>query len=198
MVKSFGFSSPIAALLIMPSGLVSITFSLLTGYGVRHTSYRWAWIVFCCLSGVIGGGLLSFLPSRNRAGLLAGIYLVNAITATLGVIYQWTASNVAGQTKRVAGMALIAGSFGVGNIIGPQTFQAKDAPQYIPAKITVLATQAGGAVFAALLFLYYMWANKRKDNALTGPEVAELDNESDSSRWENLTDKENKLFRYVY
>lgn len=141
---------------------------------------------------------MSFLPTHNRAGLLAGIYLVNAITATLGIIYQWTASNVAGQTKRVASMALIAGSFGVGNIVGPQTFRAKDAPQYIPAKITVLATQAGGALFAAVLFLYYVWANKRKDSAVTGQEVAELENDSDPNVWENLTDKENKSFRYVY
>lgn len=181
----------------MPSGLVSITYSLLTGYGVRHTSYRWAWIVLCCASGVTGGGLMSFLPSRNRAGLLVGIYLVNAITATLAIIYQWTASNVAGQTKRVASMALIAGSFGVGNIVGPQTFQAKDAPQYIPAKIIVLATQAGGGLFAALLFLYYLWANKRKDSTAVGLEVAESDNDTDPSPWENLTDKENRLFRYV-
>lgn len=198
MIKSFGFSSPISALLNMPSGLVSIAYSLLTGYGIRHTSYRWAWIVLCCASGVLGGGLLSFLPTSNRAGLLAGIYLVNAITATLGIIYQWTSSNVAGQTKRVASMALISGSFGVGNIIGPQTFQAKDAPQYIPAKIAVLATQAGGALVAAVLFLYYLWANKRRDSAVVSVELAELENDRDPSLWENLTDKENSLFRYVY
>ena len=141
---------------------------------------------------------MSFLPSRNRAGLLAGMYLVNAITATLAIIYQWTASNVAGQSKRVASMALIAGSFGVGNIVGPQTFQTKDAPQYIPAKIVVLATQAGGGVFAALLFLYYLWANKRKDSTAKGLEVAGSENDSDPGLWENLTDKENRLFRYVY
>lgn len=141
---------------------------------------------------------MSFLPAHNRAGLLAGIYLVNAITATLAIIYQWTASNVAGQTKRVAAMALIAGSFGVGNIIGPQTFQAKDAPQYVPAKITILATQAGGALFAAVLFLYYFWANKRKDRAVTGLDAAGLENDSDRSRWKNLTDREDRLFRYVY
>lgn len=133
---------------------------------------------------------MSFLPAHNRAGLLAGIYLANAITATLTIIYQWTASNVAGQTKRVAAMALIAGSFGVGNIIGPQTFQAKDAPQYVPAKIAILATQAGGALFAAVLFLYYFWANKRKGRAVTGLDAAGLKNDGYPSRWQNLTYKE--------
>lgn len=73
---------------------------------------------------------MSFLPFRNRAGLLAGIYIVNAITATFVVKLQWTASNVAGHNKRSASVALIAGSFSFGNIFGPQNFQAKDAPQY--------------------------------------------------------------------
>lgn len=124
--------------------------------------------------------------------------MVNAITATLVVIFQWTASNVAGHTKRSASMALVAGSFSVGNIIGPQTFQAKDAPQYIPAKIIVLATQGGGALFALILFLYYIWANKRKisDSGNVEEDVA-AENDEDG-KWENLTDKQNKLFRYVY
>lgn len=141
---------------------------------------------------------MSFLPSDNRAGLLAGIYMVNAITATLVVIFQWTASNVAGHTKRPASVALIAGSFSVGNIIGPQTFQAKDAPQYIPAKIIVLATQGGGALFAVILFLYYLWANNRKLSCSGNAEEAVAAENDEDAKWENLTDRQNKLFRYVY
>ena len=135
---------------------------------------------------------MSFAPSSNRAALLAGIYLVNCITAVLTVIYQWTTANVAGQTKRVVSVALIAGSFSVGNIIGPQTFQAKDAPQYIPAKITVLATQAGAAVVAFVLFLYYVWANKGKD----ATPVVEGQRQQDL--WDGRTDREDQSFRYVY
>lgn len=144
---------------------------------------------------------MSFFHSHHVAGLLAGIYLVNAITVTLVVIFQWTSSNVAGHTKRTASVALIAGSFSVGNIIGPQTFQARDAPQYIPAKIIVLATQSGAALFAVLLFLYYVWANKRKDAALDAGLVLPLGAaccEDEEGRWQNLTDKENRLFHYEY
>lgn len=42
-------------------------------------------------------------------------------------------------------VALVSGSFSVGSIIRPQTFQTRDAPGYTPAKITVLATQAAAA-----------------------------------------------------
>jgi hypothetical protein len=41
----------------------------------------------CCISGMLGGGLMTFSPKANRAALLAGIYLVNTIIATLTVIY---------------------------------------------------------------------------------------------------------------
>ncbi|KAI4137222.1 MAG: hypothetical protein LQ341_005236 [Variospora aurantia] len=198
LIRNFGYKPPQAALLNMPSGLVSIASTFIVGYGVRYTSNRWAWIVGCCVPGILGGGLMSF-ATGTKAGQLAGIYLINTITATLIVIYQWTGSNVAGQTKRVISVALISGSFSVGNIIGPQTFQDKDKPQYIPAKITVLATQAAAALVAFVLFLYYAWANKRKHS----PSAAAVESMADGAQsgerlWEDVTDKKNPTYRYVY
>ncbi|KAL8934309.1 MAG: hypothetical protein Q9216_005973 [Gyalolechia sp. 2 TL-2023] len=197
LIRNFGYKPPIAALLNMPSGIVSIASTFIVGYGVRHTSNRWAWIAACCMPGILGGGLMSFYTG-SKAGQLAGIYLVNTITATLIVIYQWTGANVAGQTKRVISVALVSGSFSVGNIIGPQTFQAKDAPQYIPAKITVLATQAAAALISFVLFLYYVWANKRKDSPRAVAESQRVDGQSEAQVWEDRTDKQNPTFRYVY
>lgn len=198
LIQSFGFTPQRTALLNMPSGVVSIAAALIAGFGVRQSENRWAWLAFCCVPGMIGGGLMSFMPAKNRAALLAGIYLVNAITGTLIVIYQWTMANVAGHTKRSIAAALIAGSFSVGNIIGPQTFQARDAPGYHPAKIAVMATQAGGAVVAISLFVYYIWANKQKDKrqAVEGGLSTSVGDEK--ILWENLTDFENPNFRYVY
>jgi hypothetical protein len=191
LIAGFGFTKPQSALLNMPGGIVSIASTLIVGFGVRHTSNRWAWIVACCIPGMLGGGLMSFSAKTNRAALLAGIYLVNSIVATLIVIYQWTVSNCAGHTKRVMTSAIVAGSFSIGNIIGPQTFQARDAPGYRPAKITVMATQGAGAAVTIVLFLYYVWANKKKDRKQTSESV-------ESHSWDNQTDKENKTFRYVY
>ncbi|RMZ79259.1 hypothetical protein DV737_g3531, partial [Chaetothyriales sp. CBS 132003] len=203
LIKNVGYRSDTTALLSMPSGIISIFSTILVGLGVRYVpaGYRWAWIVLCCIPGMLGGSLMSFLPSskqhHNKAGLLAGIYLVNFIVATLILIYQWIAANTAGHTKRVVSMALISGSFSVGNIIGPQTFQARDAPQYIPAKITVLATQGAGALVAIALFLYYRWANARKETkqAQMGRDAILSE---EKIQWGNLTDKENPDFRYVY
>lgn len=178
----------------MPSGIVSIVFSLIVGIGIRKTSNRWAWNVLCTIPGIIGGGLLSFLPKSNKAGVLIGIYLVNAIVASLPILYQWTMANCAGHTKRAFASALVAGSFSVGNIIGPQTFQSRDAPEYRPAKIAVLATQAGAAIVSILLFFYYVRQNRRRDQTKGHVD----DDMIDETRWAGLTDKQNPSFRYVY
>ncbi|KAJ5356383.1 Major facilitator superfamily domain general substrate transporter [Penicillium concentricum] len=194
LIAGFGFSGPISALLNTPGGIISIFFTLLVGFGIRKTSNRWAWNVLCTIPGIIGAALLSFLPKTNKAGVLIGIYFVNAIVATLPILYQWTMANCAGHTKRAFASALVAGSFSVGNIIGPQTFQARDAPEYKPAKIAVLATQAAAAVLSVVLFAYYKWENRRRDQ--TKGSVDE--NMVDETKWAGLTDRENPSFRYVY
>ena len=200
LIRNIGYTAPQAALLNMPSGIISIAATLMVGYGVRALpqGHRWAWIVVCCVPGIVGGALMSFLPSgktnANKPGLLAGIYMINFVVAVLIVLYQWTASNTAGSTKRTVSVALISAAFSVGNIVGPQTFQAKDAPQYIPAKITVLATQAAGGIVAVVLFVYYVYANKAK----VTQETATSELSVERSEWDNLTDKENVKFRYVY
>lgn len=137
---------------------------------------------------------MSFVDGKG--GILAGIYLVNTVTATLPIIYHWTAANVAGQTKRCLSTALISGAFSIGAIIGPQTFQDRDAPEYLPAKIAVLATMAGGAFVAACLFLYYLMVNRHRDRISGGHSSG--DTATLEEKWANLTDKENSAFRYVY
>ena len=196
VISGFGYRPSIVALLNAPSGVVSVSSVLISGWGIRHTSNRWAWQIAVCVPGIIGAGLMSFSPKTNKAGLLAGVYLENATVASMPIAYQWTAANVAGHTKRCVSVALLTAGFGVANIIGPQTFRSKDAPQYIPAKITVLATQAAAVLVAIILFGYYRWANWRRDHR--GRMHPSLNRLSDAEKWRNLTDKENPDFRYVY
>ncbi|KAL2166170.1 hypothetical protein VTG60DRAFT_3176 [Thermothelomyces hinnuleus] len=193
LIKNLGYDPKRAALMNTPSGAVSIFFTLFVGFGIRLQSHRWAFIIACVIPAILGGGLMSFLPVTNRSGCLAGIYLVNAVVAPLAIFYNWIMANVGGATKRAFAAAVISGSFSLGNIIGPQTFQQRDAPEYRPAKIAVMATQAACAFTTFLLFLYYVWQNKRRTSE-GETEEAYLSPE----HWINMTDKENKKFRYVY
>jgi hypothetical protein len=178
----------------MPSGVVSIFFTLMVGYGIRRQSHRWAWIIACVIPAILGGALMSFLPKTNRSGILAGIYLVNAVVAPLAIFYNWTVVNVSGATKRAFACALISGSFSIGNIIGPQTFQARDAPEFRPAKLALMGTQAGCAFTTFCLFMYYVFQNRKRTDRSKETETAYLSPEV----WATMTDKENKNFVYTY
>ena len=57
-----------------------------------------------------------------------------------------------------------------------------------------MGTQAGCALTTFLLFLYYVWANKRRGSKELTAEEAFMTPEV----WASLTDKENKQFRYTY
>lgn len=49
LIKNLGYPPAKAALMNMPSGVVSIFFTLLVGFGVRKQSHRWAWIIACII-----------------------------------------------------------------------------------------------------------------------------------------------------
>ncbi|EXL65428.1 hypothetical protein FOPG_18345 [Fusarium oxysporum f. sp. conglutinans race 2 54008] len=146
----------------------------------------------------IGAGLMSFISDDNQVGKLAGIYLINSIVAPLAIIFSWVGANTMGYTKRVAANASVAIAYAIANIIGPQTFQAHDAPEYLPAKITIFAVSGAAMVVSICLRCLYGYRNstnvqiRREQLAtLTAMELAQA-NEGD------LTDRQNPAFVYVY
>lgn len=86
-------------------------------------------------------------------------------------------------------------AFAVGNIIGPQTFRAADAPYYQPAKISLVACWAASGVLAVFLFAYFSYCNAQRNKR----HVARDENEvSETKAFAGLTDKQNQEFRYFY
>lgn len=119
LVASFGFTPKISALLLMPSGLVSIAAALFAGIGARYYGHRWAFCLFVCAVGIAGAAMLAYIPHGNHAGLLASIYLVNSLTGAGPVEYQWVLGNTGGHTKRAFFSAMLNSAFSIGNIVGP-------------------------------------------------------------------------------
>jgi hypothetical protein len=154
------------------------------------------------VAGILGASLLSFLPQPNLGGSLAGIYLIVAIYSITTVVQQWAMSNVSGHTKRAFMAAAMSACHGIGNIIGPQTFQDKDKDRgYLPAKVTVLVSQAMCAVVFVTLWQYYLWENRIRDRLFKHEEALEDDTGVElttTESWAGLTDKENKRFRYIF
>jgi MFS transporter, ACS family, allantoate permease len=55
-------------------------------------------------------------------------WIIGFYGCSLSLLYAYNASNTAGHTKKVTINAMTLASFGLGNIIGTETFLPKDAP----------------------------------------------------------------------
>ncbi|KAG4411687.1 hypothetical protein IFR04_015185 [Cadophora malorum] len=193
LIRNFGYNSKQAALLNVPGGFVSILSTMIGTVAIGRGYARWASILCLAVPTIIGGALMSFLPTTQQGGLLAGIYLINCIVANVAIVYSWTGANIAGYTKKVTANGMVAASFAIANILGPQTFQANDAPQYIPAKITLLVVAACAAVACCGLRILLGARNKTRRECLN-----EALQHADEILSSDYTDTENKSFRYTY
>ena len=88
--------------------------------------------------------------------------------------------------------AILLMSFCLGNIIGPLTFTSQSAPNYIPAKITIIVTCAAAAVLTIMLQLYYIWENRRRERLVS---EGGIEHKTDIE-FADVTDRKNLEFRY--
>ena len=141
---------------------------------------------------ILGMLLLICLPAHMPVGKLVGYYLTQASAAPFVALLSLIATNIAGSTKKTTAVAMYFVAYCVGNIIGPQAFQAKDAPGYKPAKITILVCYC---VSLADLFFIYWWCkreNRRKAVIRALPTYMKVE----SQEFLDLTDRENPEFIY--
>lgn len=195
-IMSFGFTSKQAALLNMPSGVVSIVSSCLSTYFIMKGVTRYLAICVLLIPAIIVAALMSYLPKSNKAGLLIGIYMINCITAPLAIVYSWAAANVAGSTKKIGVTSLyISIGFAIGNITGPQSYRVKDAPYFQPAKISMLATQAASFGLALVIAGIYYLRNKARQGQIS----TDFNEDKEAlDVWNDMTDLQNKAFIYSY
>lgn len=191
ILKSFDYSSKEAALLNMPCGAVNMIATLSNATFVRYYGRRWLVVTIDAVIGTIGAGLLCFLPHSNKGGLLLGVYLINVLPGATIIVFQWLSCNVAGHTKRAYASAAANAAFAIGNIIGPETFRANEAPGFRSAKLTLVIAWALLVAISPLAGGYYALKNRSRER-----KVDHVDEVSDKQAYAGLTDKENLAFRY--
>ncbi|RHZ50526.1 hypothetical protein CDV55_100570 [Aspergillus turcosus] len=127
--------------------------------------------------------------SDKKVAKLVGNYLTNCVGSDLPLTYSIVAANTAGHTKKVTMNAVLLMSFCLGSILGPVTFRTKDAPQYLPAKIAIVATVSVSIVATLALRCYYVFENRQRDANNEGREHQQ------NSEFLDLTDIANPVFR---
>lgn len=199
IISSIGFSNKHAALMQMPLGvttIIAIYFGtyLCAYFDGKHRN----WVFISMLVPAIIGYIV-LLTSHNKVGQLLAVYLINVGTCVITMIYSWNSANTAGFTKRLARNCLTMMAFAAGALIGPQLFRAQDAPQYRPAKITLLVLTAV-CIPLVLLVSFISRQENRKRDAASELEVSKWESTHGGENYEfkDLTDVENIHFRYQY
>jgi len=150
---------------------------------------------------------------KNKAGLLAASFMTGTFGAAFMLLLAWNASyvtplvwlpssntrrNIAGHTKKVTINALTLISFATGNILGTQTFQAKQAPGYISGKISIIATLAALCFVILALRWYNDMLNKKNAKTLAGMSEEEKEEMKGKMAFADQTDRKNPFFVYTH
>ncbi|EXJ88555.1 hypothetical protein A1O1_05485 [Capronia coronata CBS 617.96] len=191
LVTGLGYTATQSLLLVTPLGAYEIVVLVGVTYIAMKTQQR----LYCCIATHIPSFVGAILmAATNKAAALVGYYLSGGIPIGWTTILGLQASNVAGSTKKITVTAIGTIAYTVGNIISPQTFQARDAPRYLPAKISIVILYFLITVDLWLIRLVYVYRNKKRDaeKAERGPDfVLEKNHE-----FLDLTDIQNTEFRY--
>lgn len=173
----------------MISGAVELVGCIAIAYMSRFYKRRvvWGMLAQCITS----AGLMMLAFSKNKTVQFAGYNMGAIAPVSFICILSFTNSNVCGTTKSYTSFYMTLVGYCVGNLIGPQTFLAREAPNYTTGK-TIVGVCGILVLFilAAIWFSYY-YENKRRDK-LPPPEKIE------NIEFADLTDKQNPFFRYAY
>ncbi|KAI9367338.1 major facilitator superfamily domain-containing protein [Aspergillus egyptiacus] len=129
------------------------------------------------------------LPSSQRAARIIGFYLINFFSSAWVQCIAMGTSNVAGHTKKATMAAGTFVGYSLGNIIGPLTFDANDAPRYDPGFRATVICFAICLVMAQAFRALMDAQNRRRDRTYGLP--------TGEHGLDDLTDGENTSFRYA-
>jgi len=202
LITTFGYTSRQALILSAPGGAIGVICVLGVGYASDKWNDRSLVMLICILPTILGAGLMIGLDPNgtplNKAGLLAASFLTGTFGAAFMLLLAWNASNIAGHSKKVTTNAMTLVSFAVGNILGTQTFQQKQAPGYISGKISIIATLSALCFVIVALRLYNDWLNRKNERELAGMSEAEKNELREKMAFADQTDRKNVFFKYTH
>jgi MFS transporter, ACS family, allantoate permease len=195
LIKSLGFNSKTTLLFAMPSGGLQIIFQLTVGFIADKTRQR-------CLSGIgihtvslfaasLLVGLGNVGPLYLRNGQLAAYFImIGSCAIGYYILLSMVSSNVLGTTKKTTTNVILFISMAAAYLVGPQIF--RDPPHYYKAKYATIGLWVASILTLVIMYFLNTWENKKRDRDAesSGPPIPGVE-------FMDLTDKENKAFRYV-
>ncbi|EHK96713.1 putative Uncharacterized transporter [Glarea lozoyensis 74030] len=197
LIQGYGFTSEETLLISMPGGIVQLASNVGIPYMAYRLNQRYLSGCFGILCGIFGIALMAGLamddPLNKRIGQLVGYYMIIGNSATgLIIILGTISTNTAGYTKKTTVNAIALIGYCVGFLIGPQSF--RDGPYYANAKYVMI-----GMWTVALMLMLALWFINKQENKRRDLQAAAegLPPQPAGQEFLDLTDKENKYFRYA-
>lgn len=191
---SFGFSETKSLLLSMPNGACQFGSSFFLFFAIKFFGHR-------TLVGIAGYSvafaaccLLAF--PENKTAQLIGYFFSAVIHIGWVTVISMITTNTLGYTKKGVVMSIYLVSYCIGNMIGPQTFKPKFAPDYKESKVIMAACSAASLCLMVILYFVNVIENKKRDRDSERLGDAYF-NPPENYEFMDLTDFENKNFRYV-
>ncbi|KAL8756675.1 MAG: hypothetical protein Q9184_004428 [Pyrenodesmia sp. 2 TL-2023] len=194
IVSTFGYTPLEAILLQFPLGGVVFIFILLTGYlSSRIPHIRLPLLIACCLPVIAGCAMIWRSTWYRRAPApVAGYNIIGFFGPVVSLIISIGMANVAGATKKSFTAAAIFVAYCVGNIVGPLLIKTPTLERHYPGLwLGLIICYCIVIVLAMFLYVLLWRENKRRDG------LPQDEAERDAYAFRDLTDKENRYFRYV-
>ncbi len=180
----------------MPQGAITFICNVGFGYLADRTKLRSGSAILVSLLALFGVslfiGLANVSPLNQRGGQLAAYFIMTGSSAASWfIIISMISSNVLGTTKKASLNSIVFFGQGLAYFVGPQTF--RDGPYYHNAKVSTIVLWVVSIVILAGFWILNWRENRRRD--LAAEDTA--NNAELNVEFMDLTDKENKGFRYV-
>ncbi len=138
--------------------------------------------MLACVVPIVGTAVVYALPRSNLAGQMVGLYLLYTYFGPYVVGIGLAQANTAGHTKKTVVFAILYIGYAVGNLIGPQTFRAEQAPAYVGGTISMIVCYCICIGLMACYWALAVWQNKRKS-------AAAIASAADADAIESFSDK---------
>lgn len=189
VISSLGFDQQKTSLLGLAQGGSEVLACIFIIIGSRY--FKPSTMGSCCLIVSIIGAAVLASHASNVARVSLFMFVTWFAAASL-VLYASLARSFSGETKRVCSTAIFSIGYAAGNIIGAQIYRAKDAPEYVPAKVAMVTLLAVSWVTYTLFFLSHIYLNRKRDHLFGAKsEHHATDDLSNETDWEK-----ERFFRY--
>lgn len=213
IINNLGFSAVNTSLLNMPTGVMSTLSAFVFSWIAAKWSNRRCLITMLasCVP-MIGAIIVYSLPRTNIGGQMAGIYLVSPSSVSRGLtanrlfqLYTYfgpyvvgismAQANTAGNTKKTVQYSILYIGYAVGNLIGPQTFRANQAPAYTGGFVAMLVCYCVCVLLMGVYWFVALTLNRRRTDGVD-PQSEQM-NEELFDAFADKTDFQQKGFRYT-